>query len=123
MAEIHRFEEFYEEPELDGMDAEQLRAYLASVRARIEQLDEEEWDAIPADSPAVTPEDRQILQTALASLADQERQVVMLHAVTGLKHREIATLLQVPLATVLSKYHRALKKLRVQLEGGTLNDR
>ncbi len=91
--------------------------------ARQEQLDEEEWDAIPADSPAVTPEDRQILQTALASLADQERQVVMLHAVTGLKHREIATLLQVPLATVLSKYHRALKKLRVQLEGGTLNDR
>ena len=86
--------------------------------ARQEQLDEEEWDAIPADSPAVTPEDRQILQTALASLADQERQVVMLHAVTGLKHREIAALLQIPLATVLSKYHRALKKLKVQLEGG-----
>ena len=86
--------------------------------ARQEQLDEEEWDAIPADSPAVTPEDRQILQTALASLADQERQVVMLHAVTGLKHREIAALLQIPLATVLSKYHRALKKLRIQLEGG-----
>ena len=86
--------------------------------ARHEQLDEEEWDAIPADSPAVTPEDRQILQTALATLADQERQVVLLHAVTGLKHREIAALLQIPLATVLSKYHRALKKLRIQLEGG-----
>ena len=86
--------------------------------ARPEQLDEEEWDAIPADSPAVTPEDRQILQTALATLADQERQVVLLHAVTGLKHREIAVLLQIPLATVLSKYHRALKKLRIQLEGG-----
>ena len=86
--------------------------------ARQEQLDEAEWDAIPADSPAVTPEDRQLLQTALASLSDQERQVVVLHAVTGLKHREIAALLQIPLATVLSKYHRALKKLRIQLEGG-----
>ena len=42
MAEIHRFDDFYEEPELDGMDAEQLQAYLASVRARIDQLDEEE---------------------------------------------------------------------------------
>ena len=43
--------------------------------------------------------------------------MVLLHAVSGLKHREIAALLELPLATVLSKYHRALKKLRVQLEG------
>lgn len=85
--------------------------------ARQEQLEDEEWDAIPAESPAVTPEDRQVLQQAMAALTDEERQVVMLHAVTGLKHREIAHLLEMPLATVLSKYHRALKKLRVQLEG------
>lgn len=85
--------------------------------SRQEQLEDEEWDAIPADSPAVTPEDRQVLQQAMAALAHEERQVVMLHAVTGLKHREIARLLEMPLATVLSKYHRALKKLRVQLEG------
>lgn len=85
--------------------------------SRQEQLEDEEWDAIPAESPAVTPEDRQVLQQAMAVLTDEERQVVMLHAVTGLKHREIAHLLEMPLATVLSKYHRALKKLRVQLEG------
>ena len=85
--------------------------------ARQVALDEEEWAAIPADSPNVSPEDRQVLQTALAALGDQERQVVLLHAVTGLKHREIAALLELPLATVLSKYHRALRKLRVQLEG------
>ena len=84
---------------------------------RTGELDQEEWDAIPQDSPAVTPEDRLVLQTALAALADEERQVVLLHAVTGLKHREIASLLQLPLATVLSKYRRALKKLKVQLEG------
>ena len=85
--------------------------------SRQEQLEDEEWDAIPAESPAVTPEDRQVLQQAMAALTDEERQVVMLHAVTGLKHREIAHLLEMPLATVLAKYHRALKKLRVQLEG------
>lgn len=81
------------------------------------ELSQEEWDAIPLEGPAVTPEDRLVLQTALAALTEEERQVVVLHAVTGLKHREIAALLQLPLATVLSKYHRALKKLRVQLEG------
>lgn len=81
------------------------------------ELDETEWDAIPDDSAGLTPEDRVVLQTALAVLSDSERQVVLLHAVTGLKHREIAALLKLPLATVLSKYHRALKKLRAQLEG------
>ena len=80
-------------------------------------LEEEEWNAIPADAPAVSPEDRQVLQTALAALGEEERQIVLLHAVTGLKHREIAALLELPLSTVLSKYHRALKKLREQLKG------
>ena len=81
------------------------------------ELNDEEWDAIPADDASLSPEDRQVLQTALGKLDGQERQVVLLHAVSGLKHREIAALLELPLATVLSKYHRALKKLRVQLEG------
>ena len=81
------------------------------------ELDEEQWNAIPAPSPNVSPEDRLLLEKALAALEEQERRVVMLHAVTGLKHREIAALLELPLATVLSKYHRALKKLKLQMEG------
>lgn len=85
--------------------------------ARQAELSDEEWEAIPVDSPAVTPEDRELLQGALASLEDQERQVVLLHAVTGLKHREIAQLMEMPLATVLSKYHRALKKLKTKMKG------
>lgn len=80
-------------------------------------LDEEEWVAIPAEAPTVTPEDRHLLQSGLASLSDGERQIVILHAVTGLKHREIAELLELPLATVLSKYRRALKKLRNCMKG------
>lgn len=60
---------------------------------------------------------RHVLRAALSVLSEQERQVVMLHAVTGLKHREIAQLLELPLATVLSKYRRALKKLNLLLEG------
>lgn len=80
-------------------------------------LDEEQWQAIPADLPGVTPEDRHLLQEALSILTEEERRVVMLHAVSGLKHREIAALLELPLATTLSKYHRALKKLRVFMKG------
>ena len=42
----------------------------------------------------------------------------MLHAVAGVKHREIADIMDIPLPTVLSKYHRALRKLRTFLEKG-----
>jgi len=84
---------------------------------RLAERDGEEWDAIPAGAPGVTPEDRHLLQEALAALGEEERQIVLLHAVTGLKHRETAALLRLPLPTVLSKYRRALKKLRLRLEG------
>lgn len=68
---------------------------------------------------AVTADDRIVLTAALQSLSSEELQIVTLHAAGGFKHREIAALLQLPLATVLSKYRRALKKLQVQLEGGS----
>lgn len=86
-------------------------------RSRTQDLGEEQWHAIPAQSPSVTPEDRAVLEAALNVLSDQERQIVMLHAAAGLKHREIAKLLELPLPTVLSKYRRALSKLKNKLEG------
>lgn len=60
-------------------------------------------------------EDRLVLEAALRELGDIERQIVLLHAVAGCRHREIAALLELPLSTVLSKYHRALGKLKKQL--------
>lgn len=74
------------------------------------------WDALP-DEAALSPQERAILSDALARLDEQERRIVLLHAAAGLKHREIASLEQLPLPTVLSKYHRALKKMRADLEG------
>ena len=52
------------------------------------------------------------------TLSDEEREIVSLHALTGLKHREIAAMMDLALPTVLSKYHRALKKLKNSLQGG-----
>ena len=61
-------------------------------------------------------EDRIVLETAMSALTEQERQIVMLHALSGLKHREIGQLLGLPVSTVLSKYSRSMAKLRRQLE-------
>lgn len=65
--------------------------------------------------------DRLVLETVLATLSEEEREIVLLHAVQGYKHREIANTLDIPLNTVLSKYRRALGKLRQELtKGGAL---
>ena len=94
---------------------------LCLMRLRREErhaaLSEEEWDAIPARECGLDADERALLQGALTVLGEEERRIVLLHAVTGLKHREIAALLELPLPTVLSKYHRALKKMRSFLEG------
>ena len=87
---------------------------LSQLRERQRRDDSlpEHWIDQLADTPAVTQEDRMTLESLLLHLSEQERQIVILHALSGLKHREIAQLLELSLSTVLSKYHRALKKLR-----------
>ena len=60
--------------------------------------------------------DRIVLEKAMEILSFEERQIVMLHALTGMKHREIAELLGMPLGTVISKYNRTIKKIREELE-------
>lgn len=55
--------------------------------------------------------DRMALELALDTLSHEERQIVLLHSLSGLKHREIAEILHLPLSTELSKNRRALKKL------------
>lgn len=56
--------------------------------------------------------DRRVLLDALAQITREERQIVLLHAAAGMKHREVAEALELPLATVLSKYSRSMKKLQ-----------
>ena len=101
-----------------------LGAFLAKItrnlaisrlreHGRTEPLVQEDWQDRLADNPAVTHEDRMMLEAVLSALSDEERQIVTLHALTGLRHREIAALLGLPLPTVLSKYSRALKKLQL----------
>ena len=65
-----------------------------------------------ADDSLLDAESRVLLEACLAKLTDEEHQVVVLHAVAGMKHREISTYLEQPLSTVLSRYNRAIQKLK-----------
>lgn len=88
-------------------------------RKKTTELPDEDWQPSMAADPGLTQEDRLILRECMTILSDTERQIVTLHAVGGFKHREIAAILELPLATVLSKYNRALKKLKKHMEGET----
>ena len=66
----------------------------------------------------VTHEMKFVKEDPNIKLSLEEREIVYLYAIAGFKHREIANLLQLPLATVLSKYHRSIKKLKIKYEEG-----
>lgn len=62
-----------------------------------------------------TENDRMELMEAMTALEEQDREIVVLHAVGGMKHREIADMMKMPVSTVLSRYNRALKKMRKEI--------
>lgn len=75
----------------------------------------EELEHCLSQGQGLSSEDKIILETALTVLDDDECQIITLHALGGIKHREIASLLDLKLSTVLSKYHRGLKKMRASI--------
>ena len=93
---------------------------LQLLRDKKKQADipEEDWEKYVGETDNASTEDNIVLTELLQTLAEDERQIVVLHVVSGLKHREIADFLKMPLSTVLSKYNRSLKKLNEKLSKG-----
>lgn len=58
---------------------------------------------------------RLILENLFAILNDKERQVVIMHSLWGFKHYEIAQFLDMPISSVLSCYHRGMKKMKKEV--------
>lgn len=58
-------------------------------------------------------DNQRFLKSLLLNLSKQERTIISLHIVSSLKFKEISKILNIPLSTVLSKYNRAIKKLKV----------
>lgn len=83
--------------------------------AHMEISNDDEFEDNLSFSYVTDHEDRLILQSALKILSEEERKIILLHAISGFTHIEIARDIGIPLSTVLSKYHRGLKKLRKHL--------
>lgn len=55
------------------------------------------------------------LQQALEKLAPEFREVIVLHELEGLTYREIASVAEIPIGTVMSRLARARQKLQTEL--------
>ena len=77
-------------------------------------------EAIPVDQlrNVADADCRMALENLLTHLADEERQIIILHTIQGLTFREIAGVLDRPFNTVLSKYYRGIKRLKSLAEEG-----
>lgn len=89
---------------------------LDRFRSRKDMTDIMEAEDILQADDEISPEiDRMLLSHLLSALDCSERQIVMLHAVGGYSHKEIARIVGRPCATVRWKYSSALKKLQAFL--------
>ena len=96
------------------------RHRMASLDRRIGGDSEDEAGALgqllasPEPGPtqqAESAESRQQVRRAVASLPEPARQVVVLVYFQGLKYREAADVLSIPVGTVKSRLHTAIQKL------------
>ena len=60
--------------------------------------------------PAV--EDKLLLEELFRKVSREDRDIIIMHVIMGMRHREIADIWNLPVGTVLSRYHRSMKLLR-----------
>ena len=94
--------------------AKNLCRDLLRKNQTVAELSDEAWLRLAA--PNTTNDDRLILSACMEELSEKERQIVALHAVAGFKHREIAEFMSLSLTGVLSKYHRAIQKMKRRVQ-------
>ena len=83
---------------------------LSSLRQRARIDDAEEFD--PDRLPAPAAADPAPLSTALAGLSPERREVLLLRFVDDMSLQDIADTLSIPLGTVKSRLHLAVRELR-----------
>lgn len=99
----------------------QMRTYLYPVvrstvathlRRKKKHADDNALRFVPGPDPHDRPEDATALHTAITSLPDGQREVVLMRIVDEMHTKEIVAALKIPAGTVKSRLHNALNTLR-----------
>jgi len=111
----------------DPMKPMQPWIYRITVNTTRNLLRKQQWLSFVGFAPDVERDDVSVENSIIQSAENQEllkevnrlplkaREVIILHFYAGLKLREVAETLQIPLGTCKSRLNAALKKLRQQL--------
>jgi RNA polymerase sigma-70 factor (ECF subfamily) len=92
-----------------------VRHLSAAIRAKRRRLtsDSEVFSELPAPRPQEQTDDqRSDLAAALSALPDEQREVLLMRFVDDMSLQEVAAALNIPVGTVKSRLHRALRMLR-----------
>ncbi|MET0029657.1 MAG: sigma-70 family RNA polymerase sigma factor [Candidatus Thiodiazotropha sp.] len=96
--------------------------YVNGVRRSKRQGGWDDYDPHHTPDPRQTGQESMIqmrdLELALSKLSDDQREILMLVCVEGLRYEAVAEILGIPQGTVMSRLHRARDALRRTLEGG-----
>jgi RNA polymerase sigma-70 factor (ECF subfamily) len=93
----------------------ELDAPRGEGEGRTPELEDEK--AIRSDEALANAERSQVLEAAVAALPERYREVINLFHVQQLSYQQIATVMNVPIGTVMTWLHRARAALRKQLAG------
>ncbi|WP_232831678.1 RNA polymerase sigma factor [Pseudogemmobacter bohemicus] len=91
------------------------------ARRRLEPIEDAPESALIGEDGRETAHARlelQAVERAMAALPEEQRAVLMLVCVEGMRYREVAEVLEIPEGTVMSRLARARRALAVLLEGG-----
>ena len=103
-----------------------VNAALDTLRRKPEESYEEEalmvTDQTPGPEEALLNKERvELLQRALKSLPEATRSVLVLREYGQLSYQEIASTLDIPIGTVMSRLNYARNRLRITLSTGSLH--
>jgi RNA polymerase sigma-70 factor, ECF subfamily len=103
-----------------------LRAWLFSImhnvfvnhlKSRRIAPDAEVDDSFPAPVSSVTAADLRDVERALAALAPEQREVLLLVALEDMSYADVSRALGIPMGTVMSRLSRGRERLRRVLDG------
>ena len=80
------------------------------LRSRQRNVLLDESIEIAAEDPDISG--KVTLEMLMNALNEEEREIVSMHGSGGMSFREIASFMDLNLSTVLSKYHRSVKKMK-----------
>jgi RNA polymerase sigma-70 factor (ECF subfamily) len=103
-----------------------LRAWLFSImhnvfvnhlKSRRIAPDAEIDDSYPAPASSVTAADLRDVERALATLAPEQREVLLLVSLEEMSYADVSRALGIPMGTVMSRLSRGRERLRRALDG------